>query len=106
MDFNQFYKETEDPQREKWKGTPHGRIQWKGTDVCIDVLCVCGDSSHIDADFFYNFECSSCHRKYAVDSHVALVELTPEQIAFVESGEVCGFVSDTLYPVVADDVPG
>jgi len=56
-----------------------GWIQWKGTDVCMDVHCVCGHHSHIDAAFFYNFECVACHRKYAVGQNVKLIELTPAE---------------------------
>ncbi len=26
----------------------HGFIQWKGTDICMDVYCKCGNQSHID----------------------------------------------------------
>lgn len=28
---------------------PTGFIQWKGTDVCMDVYCKCGYHSHIDS---------------------------------------------------------
>ena len=56
-----------------------GWIQWKGTDVCIDLKCVCGAGAHMDAEFFYFYECGNCHRKYAVGQTVKLIELTPEQ---------------------------
>ena len=32
---------------------PHGWIQWKGTDVCIDLHCECGSHGHVDGDFVY-----------------------------------------------------
>ena len=28
-----------------------GRIQWKGTDICVDIHCVCGYLGHIDGEF-------------------------------------------------------
>jgi hypothetical protein len=31
----------------------HGWIQWKGTDVCMDIHCECGTLSHIDGEFAY-----------------------------------------------------
>jgi hypothetical protein len=37
--------------QEKYTGLPHGWIQWKGTNVCMDVYCACGHHSHIDAKF-------------------------------------------------------
>lgn len=65
-------------------GEAHGWIQWKGTSVCIDLHCVCGYHGHCDEEFFYNYECPSCHAKYAVGSTVKLIPLTPEQIAYLE----------------------
>lgn len=63
----------------------HGWIQWKGTDVCMDVRCLCGHQGHVDADFFYFYDCPACRRKYAVGQNVKLIELNAEQIAFVEN---------------------
>jgi hypothetical protein len=95
MDFDRFFKETSGVDDLKWAGKPHGSIQWKGTDVCMDIDCSCGAHSHIDADFFYHFECNECHRKFMVSPNVALVELTPEQADFVSnSGKVCEFLSE------------
>lgn len=66
---------------EAWKlqdtqdGNPHGWIQWKGTDVCMDVHCVCGYMSHIDADFLYIVKCPDCGREYFCNGHIELIEL-------------------------------
>lgn len=58
-----------------------GWIQWKGTDVCIDLHCVCGVHGHHDGDFMYTVRCSECGRKYAVGQNVKLIELdTPELV--------------------------
>lgn len=62
---------------------PHGWIQWKGTKVCIDLHCECGHHGHFDGDFFYAYECK-CGKKYMVGANVALIALTPEQIAHQE----------------------
>ena len=63
------------------EGIPHGWIQWKGTNICIDLHCKCGAHCHFDGDFFYAYECPNCHAKYAVGQNVKLIELTPEQVA-------------------------
>lgn len=97
---NKYWAEVHQPESDSFKGKPHGRIQWKGTDVCMDVHCVCGSHGHIDADFFYHYECKGCGRKYAVGEHVNLIELNPEHVAFIEAGGACGFISD---PETADD---
>jgi hypothetical protein len=58
---------------------PHGWIQWKGTNVCMDVYCACGAHVHVDAEFCYQVECPHCKRVYAVGAYVRLVELTEEE---------------------------
>jgi len=73
-----------------WKGTqpgrkveftpkdPHGWVQWKGTDVCMDVHCSCGCHFHIDAEFVYFVECPACNKVYEVNGHVELIEVVDE----------------------------
>ncbi len=56
-------------------GEPHGWIQWKGTDVCMDLHCACGELSHVDTDFVYHMECPYCHRVYFCNGHIELIEL-------------------------------
>jgi hypothetical protein len=53
----------------------HGWIQWKGTDVCMDVYCKCGHHSHIDSDFTYHIKCSNCGQVYECDGHINLIPL-------------------------------
>jgi hypothetical protein len=60
---------------EKWTGKPHGWIQWKGTDVCMDIHCECGAHLHIDADFLYEVRCPYCEQAYAVNGHVQLIPI-------------------------------
>ena len=53
----------------------HAFIQWKGTDVCADVKCVCGRSVHIDGEFFYTYACLECGRTYVVNPYVEMFEV-------------------------------
>lgn len=62
------------------EGKPHGWIQWKGTDVCVDLRCECGEQSHYDGEFAYHWQCK-CGRQYALSPYVMLLPLTPEQAA-------------------------
>ena len=67
--------------QETYIGLPHGWIQWKGTDVCMDVYCKCGCHSHIDADFVYfvyNVKCPECGTVYMCNGHIELIELNEE----------------------------
>ena len=54
---------------------PGGRIQWKGTDVCMDFDCVCGLFFHVDGEFVYSVECPHCHKMYTLDSFVGATEI-------------------------------
>lgn len=58
---------------------PHGWIQWKGTNVCIDLSCDCGTSGHFDGDFFYGYQCRGCGQRYAVGEYVKLIPLTNKE---------------------------
>ncbi len=61
---------------------PHGWIQWKGTNVCMDLHCACGAHLHADEEFFYSVRCGHCGVTYAVSPFVKLVPLTPEEAAW------------------------
>lgn len=61
------------------EGRPHGWIQWKGTDVCMDVHCTCGLTSHVDAKYLYYVRCPDCNRVYMCNGHIELVELTADE---------------------------
>ena len=69
---------------EAWKiqntydGQPHGWVQWKGTDACMDIHCKCGTLSHIDAEFLYHVACPNCNVVYFCNGHVELIELADE----------------------------
>ena len=47
-------------------------IQWKGTDVCMDWWCSCGNSNHVDSDFLYSVQCKHCGKVWEVGTQVAL----------------------------------
>lgn len=39
---------------------PNVFIQWKGTNVCMDFHCECGEHLHFDGYFAYAVKCPSC----------------------------------------------
>jgi len=92
--WDNYWAEVHAPDGEKWKGIPHGWVQWKGTDACVDLHCECGAHGHIDAEFFYHYECLSCGRKYALSGYVRLIELSHEAAEYVANGGDCDFLSD------------
>lgn len=64
--------------QETYAGKPHGWIQWKGTDVCMDVHCACGAHLHFDADFVYYVKCSHCKKVFMCNGHIELIEIENE----------------------------
>lgn len=54
---------------------PRGWIQWKGTGVCVDIHCACGEMSHFDGEFMYYIQCCHCGRKYSCDGNIRLHEI-------------------------------
>lgn len=64
--------------QETFSDRPHGWIQWKGTNVCMDVHCKCGCHSHIDADFAYFFKCPNCKTVYMCNGHIELIQIDKE----------------------------
>ena len=65
-------------QKDDLAGTPHGWIQFKGTELCMDVHCHCGQLTHIDGMFIYHVKCVSCGRMYQINAHVELIEIEKE----------------------------
>jgi len=54
---------------------PNGRLQWKGTDACIDLYCTCGHQWHEDADFLYESMCPNCRQWYELDPYIKLIPI-------------------------------
>lgn len=57
------------------EGRPRSFVQWKGTDLCMDFTCVCGQGGHIDDDFVYFLRCPSCARVYELAPVVSVREI-------------------------------
>lgn len=53
-------------------------IQWKGTDVCADLHCECGERGHYDGDFMYRVRCAHCGQLYDVGCYASLVTVAKE----------------------------
>ena len=62
------------------KDDSHGWIQFKGTDLCMDVRCKCGHVSHIDGQFIYVLECCVCGAKYELNGFIQLIERDESEI--------------------------
>lgn len=76
------YVDEQDPRPE---GTS-ARLQWKGTDICMDFECRCGHGVHIDDDFVYYVQCPGCGVNYALSPQVRVIEVPAEFAEEVTSG--------------------
>lgn len=47
-------------------------VQWKGTDVCMDVPCSCGTTFHVDGMGAFAVQCPNCGEAFASPSYVRL----------------------------------
>ena len=53
-------------------------IQWKGTDVCVDFYCPCGEMGHFDGMFAYYLRCPGCGSVYEMGTQVKARKLEAE----------------------------
>ena len=86
--------------QETYKGQPHGWIQWKGTDVCMDIHCKCGSLNHIDADFAYFVKCPNCGTVYMCNGHIEFIELEEEPDDCVVTPEDEDFEPDGIISAI------
>lgn len=61
---------------------PRGWIQFKGTNLCMDVHCRCGELTHIDGEFIYFLKCTACGTVYELNGNIELIERDPKEIDF------------------------
>ena len=59
--------------------TPCAFIQWKGTAVCMDCYCTCGESFHIDADFAYAVQCRHCGKRFEMSAMIEMREMPSDE---------------------------
>lgn len=64
-------------------------IQWKGTDVCLDMWCECGtdDFGHYDGYGAYAIQCGNCGRKYNLPQTLELQPFTDQWEPVVAMGD-------------------
>jgi hypothetical protein len=63
---------------------PNIWIQWKGTELCADFRCRCGQRGHIDDGFCYAIRCESCGQVYVLPRTVELIPNEDSTDVYVE----------------------
>jgi hypothetical protein len=62
----------------EWDTSKEAFIQWKGTDVCMDLHCPkCGYHNHYDGFFGYAVECCKCKAVWKMNCYVTFREADP-----------------------------
>lgn len=64
---------------EKPAGAPFARLQWQGTEACLDLYCACGDGDHLDEWAPFVVKCRNCGRIYALSPYIQMVEVPQQQ---------------------------
>jgi len=59
-------------------------IQWKGTNLCIDFWCPCGQHCHFDGYFAHHLKCPTCGDIFEMGTQVLARRATEEPPFFVE----------------------
>lgn len=62
----------------EWDTSKEAFIQWKGTDVCMDLHCPkCQHHNHYDGMFAYAVECANCKSIWVMNCHVTFRAADP-----------------------------
>jgi hypothetical protein len=78
-------QQIDDRFRKHADGEAESWVQWKGTDICVDLTCVCGADFHFDGMFLYYWRCMSCNRVYGMSPYVQAIEIAdPVELEYVE----------------------
>jgi len=65
--------------------TENNFIQWKGTDLCMDFHCECGEHNHYDGFFAYHVKCNGCGQVYKMDTTVKMEKTNEKDTNALES---------------------
>lgn len=55
------------------KPRPSAFVQWKGTDICVDLHCECGYHGHFDGFFAYGLRCAECGKEWTMPHSFGLL---------------------------------
>lgn len=56
-------------------------IQWKGTEICMDLKCPCGHRNHYCRDrFAYSVKCAGCGIVYELGTAVTATPTTDQHL--------------------------
>ncbi len=62
-----------------------GFIQWKGTEVCMDFHCKCGEYNHYDGYFAYFIKCRGCNAVYKCSNEIEMEKVHDDDCHPLES---------------------
>lgn len=54
-------------------------VQWKGTEACLDLHCLCGYHGHFDGLFAYFVGCGQCGRVYEMPHTFTLTPVDKDE---------------------------
>jgi len=63
---------------------PNVSINWKESDVCLSITCICGEEEHFDGEFLRYYKCSACGKCYEAGRKIEFILLSKGQIADIQ----------------------
>ena len=62
-------------------------VQWKGTDLCMDLMCDCGGGGHFCGAFAYVIQCPSCKTYFEMPTDLPLkrIDSVPDGTPFLKA---------------------
>ena len=58
------------------RARPSVNMQWKNMDICMDLYCACGVTSHADGWSFGFVQCPCCDRIYKLTHQVEMAQVS------------------------------
>lgn len=52
----------------------HGSMQWKGSDIYLDLHCDCGHTSNIKGDAVFFVKCPACNTIFELNGFIQLIK--------------------------------
>ena len=59
---------------------PMAYLQSWRSEICMDIMCECGEWQHVDGEHIVFVQCKTCGKCYELDNHIKLT--------LVESGAI------------------
>ena len=65
----------------------HVFLQFKNTDICIDIYCTCGEQCHYDGYFARFVKCAYCGQMWIIPHLIPITVMTSDHPDYAHARE-------------------